>query len=59
MPAAHPPFLVGGGHHPNVISTYKPHNNMGAEYPQCGDECDFLLFPKPGVKSAPAPRHLT
>lgn len=33
---------------------------MGAEYSQCGDECNFLLFPKPGVKNAPAPRpHLS
>lgn len=25
---------------------------MGAEYSQYGDECNFLLFPKPGVKNA-------
>lgn len=53
MPA--PLYLVGGGHNPDVISTYKPHNNMGAEYSQYGDECNFLLFPRPGVKNALAP----
>lgn len=30
-------------------------SNMGAEYSPWGDECNCLLFPKPGVKNAPPP----
>jgi len=45
----------GEGDNPDVILMNSPCNNMGAEYSQYGDECNFLLLPKPGVKNAPFP----
>ena len=43
------------GDNPDVILMNSPCNNMGAEYSQYGDECNFLLLLKPGVKNAPFP----